>query len=355
MAKVEVQQPLSDQGLDSLMSTELFAHIEKTFGQALPLATLIEAPTIKQLAGVLASVLSQEVKTAVSSVSWSSLVEIQPGDSKPPLFFIHAEEGNVLFYRDLAHRLGIDQPFYGLQARGLNGEQVDDYRIEDMAAHYIKEIQSVQPHGPYFLGGFCLGGAIAYEMSQQLQADNDEVALLVMIQNYHRDYKVYQSNGSSLPPIAYRLIDRVDYELSKLKNQDLKGKLSYISKRIQRAIAIVDFNVTKRLDQNLAKYHLSVPHSQSYNFDFVADRNKDAFLNYEPRMYNGHVIIFRASKQPRGIKFEPTLGWGKLIQGEVELYEIDAYHQTIMENPQVEPLADILKKSLNKELDSDSS
>ena len=108
-------------------------------------------------------------------------------------FCIHAGGGNVLMYRDLARRLGPDQPFYGLQAQGLDGKQPRHKRIEDMAAHYIKEIQTLEPKGPYFLGGSSFGGAVAFEMARQLDAQGQKVALVALfdtagpvIPNYYR-------------------------------------------------------------------------------------------------------------------------------------------------------------------------
>src|SRR5262249_30894375 len=173
---IGIKDNFFDLGGHSLLAVRLFEEIAKVTGKTLPLATLFQALTVEQLADLL----RQEGWSAL----WSSLVAIQPHGSRPPFFFIHAVSGNVLHYRFLSHYLGQDQPFYGLQAQGLDGTQAPQTRIEDMAALYIKEIRTLQPEGPYFLGGGSSGGVIAFEMAQQLHAQGQQVALLVLFDTY---------------------------------------------------------------------------------------------------------------------------------------------------------------------------
>src|SRR5260370_41377857 len=121
-----------------------FAQVEKRFGRRWPLATLFQAPTIAQFAATIEREWSPE---------WSSLVAIKPNGSKPPFFCVHGLGGNVLEFSDLARRLDDDQPFYGLQSQGLDGKRPLLSSVEDMAAHYLKEMRELQPDGPYFIGG----------------------------------------------------------------------------------------------------------------------------------------------------------------------------------------------------------
>jgi acyl carrier protein len=138
----------------SLLALRMFSAIEQTFGKRLPMAVLFQAPTIEQLADVLAD--------EGCTVRWRSLVAIQPEGKKSPFFAVPGVGGNVLVFARLAKLLGDDQPFYGLQARGLDGREKPFMRVEEMAAHYIDEIRSVQPRGPYLIGGTCTGGLAAY-------------------------------------------------------------------------------------------------------------------------------------------------------------------------------------------------
>lgn len=129
-------------GGHSLLAVRLFAEIEKMCDQKLPLATLFQAQTIEQLAGVL--------RESGWSAPWSSLVLIKPGEQKPPLFCVHPVGGNILEYQAVARYLDPDQPVYGIQAVGLDGKQQPLRRVEDMAQHYVEAIRSVQPNGLIF-------------------------------------------------------------------------------------------------------------------------------------------------------------------------------------------------------------
>jgi acyl transferase domain-containing protein len=326
-------------GGSSLTALSLFAQINKTFGKNLSLATLFEAPTIELLANIL--------REGDLQTSWSPLVEIQAGGSKTPFFLIHAEDGNVVAYRDLANYLDKDQPVYGLQAKELSGEQVVSQKLEDIAAVYVREVRRIQPHGPYILGGFCLGGCLAYEMAQQIQKLGDEVALTVMIQARHRDYRKYLPSSTRLHRHYFRIVDRLDYEFNNLSKLGYKDKFSYIRQRIDRVVEEVRIRISRNHESLSNKIQKNFPQTMAYTYANVAKKFNNAFWNYYPRPYNGRVVIFRASEQPHGIYPDPTLGWGELIKGEVELYEIPAYHQTIIQEPQAQLLGELLNKCLN--------
>jgi acyl carrier protein len=158
-------------GGHSLLAVRLFDRIEKTFNKNIPSATIFQAPTIEQLA----SILGQEEWSASSS----SLVLIQAGGSKPPLFFIHVLGEGLEFCRPLAPHLGSEQPMYGL-AVGIMDE-ASASKVENVVEHYIKEIRSLQPEGPYFLAGIYCGGRVAYDVAEQLREQGEKVALLALL------------------------------------------------------------------------------------------------------------------------------------------------------------------------------
>ena len=160
--QIGIRDNFFDLGGHSLLAARLMHKIGQELGKTLPLAMLFESPTIEQLADAL----SQDGWSRY----WSSLVPIQPSGSQPPFFCVHGVGGNVIGLRELGQCMGPDYPFYGLQSQGLDGTRPCHKTIEEMALHYIHEIRSVQPNGPYFLGGFSFGGLVAYEMAQQLRA-----------------------------------------------------------------------------------------------------------------------------------------------------------------------------------------
>ncbi len=160
-------------GGHSLVAVRLFAAIEKEFGRRLSLAVLLAAPTVAQLADVL--------RDATRPGSSGAIVPIETRGARRPFFCVHGIGGNVLNYVDLARQLGAEQPFYGLQAIGLDGHTPPLQTIDAMARRYLEDIRTVQPHGPYRLGGGCMGGIIAHTMARQLQQAGEQVELLVLL------------------------------------------------------------------------------------------------------------------------------------------------------------------------------
>ncbi|NEP47067.1 MAG: hypothetical protein F6K35_50980, partial [Okeania sp. SIO2H7] len=173
---IGIQDNFFELGGHSLRAVRLLTEIEQKYDKILPLAILFKAPNVEKLA--------EFIREKEADIPWSPLVAIQPQGSKPPLFISHGIFGNVMNFKDLAGYLGKDQPLYGIQARGLDGKETPLSSLEEMAARNIEVIKTVQPQGPYFLGGFSFGGLIAFEMSQQLFKAGEKVAFLGLFDTY---------------------------------------------------------------------------------------------------------------------------------------------------------------------------
>src|SRR5262249_46214139 len=159
-------------GGHSLLAVRLFSEIERSVGRKFPLVTLFQAPTIEELARVF---------ERTAAVGTSLLVPIQTHGSKPALFLVHGAGGDVLWgYANLAKYLPADQPVYGIKSRGQAGLE-ECAQLEEMALHYLKEIRAFQPEGPYYLGGYCFGGNVAYEIARQLEAQGQSVGSLLLL------------------------------------------------------------------------------------------------------------------------------------------------------------------------------
>ena len=158
-------------GGHSLLALRLGARLEAEFGSQIPMSALFRGATIEQLAKRLDRPTS----------GFSSLVPIQPHGKRRPLFCVHEFFGDVVLYERLARQLGDDQPFWGLQPPGIDGALKPASDIGKMAARYIEAMRSVQPEGPYSVGGLCAGGLVALEMAQQLRAAGHEVALVALL------------------------------------------------------------------------------------------------------------------------------------------------------------------------------
>lgn len=202
ISQVGVRDDFFDLGGHSLIAVRLFTKVKRQYSVDFPISVLFEAPTVEAVAELIAGALpdtssdsgsaedpdgaqgSDGSSTIVASrPRFSHLVPMHPseGVARTPFFLVAGMFGNVLNLRHLAHQIGTDRPFYGVQARGLFGDEQPHENFEEMAADYLAEVREVQPHGPYLLGGFSGGGIAAYEMAQQLRAVGEEVALLVML------------------------------------------------------------------------------------------------------------------------------------------------------------------------------
>jgi amino acid adenylation domain-containing protein len=160
-------------GGHSLLAVSVFGEIERRLGVELPLATLFSASTPAALA--------ERIRAGGWRESWGPLVRLREVGSRPPFFCVTAGDGNAIGFGALARRLPDEQPFYALQPPGLDGRSRFPASVEAMADCYLREIRRAAPHGPYLLGGRCLGTKVALELAQRLHAAGEEVALLAIL------------------------------------------------------------------------------------------------------------------------------------------------------------------------------
>jgi amino acid adenylation domain-containing protein len=307
-------------GGNSLIAVGLFVKIEKLCGRKLPLATLFQAQTIEEFAAVI----SQDEWSA----PWSSLVKIQPGNSKPPLFCVHSIGGNILEYYQMAHYIGQDQPVYGLQALGLDGKQAPLTSIEDMARHYIQEIRTIQPHGPYFLAGYSSAGMVVFEMSQQLRKQGEKVALLALL----------DEKSPKLPKISPSLWEYIQIIVSNLWQLNSQEKFNYVMDK---------FNYKFVHKGNFREFMIAQwSKSLAPEYINVLDANLEAARNYQPQVYQGKVTLFRCQVQPISQALHHDLGWSELVTGDIEIHPISGDHFNLLREPHVRVLATKLKSCL---------
>jgi phthiocerol/phenolphthiocerol synthesis type-I polyketide synthase E len=339
---IGIDQNYFDLGGDSSLAVHLFARIEKVFNVKLPLATLFEAPTIEELARILSD------QTSVSG--WSPLVAIQPNGTRPPFFCMHPHGGNVLVYRGLAKELGDDQPFFGLQSQGLDGTRKPLSRIEEMAAIYLREIRKAQPRGPYFLGGYCMGGNVAYEVACQLQQVGEEVALLALFDTL---------NLSTLPPFSllqmtYYNSERIAFHLTNLLQLNSTDRSRFVSEKLQGLrirIPVWLGGVRAKLGRQPDKNDTT---SEAQILGKVWDANFRACQDYAPRPYRGTVTDIRPCRQYR-IFDQPQFKWDRLADGGQKTIVLPVNPPAILSEPFVSHLAVALRKCLDEAIQATRS
>ncbi len=318
LTPVGINDNFFELGGHSLLAVRLVAEIEKEFGQKIPLVSLFRSATVAGLAEIL--------RQGVASTSWPTLVEIQRGVSKPPLFCVSNPNVNALGYLSLARHLGSDQPVYGLQAQypqDLKGEH-SQAAVDELATEYVKALRTVQPDGPYQLIGFCRGAHIAFEIARRLEAEGQQTALLGILDTW-----VMENTYNNLWYFEYyarRLVSRQRLGIKKLLSFIRRKALGTVTNPDDEksASALEEFTKRKR-DPRLEAY--------SPGPDFV------------PKTYSGCVTVFRTRRQPLNRIRDRMLGWSELAGG-VEVHFVPGEHDNVLKEPHVQGLAKELKKCL---------
>jgi amino acid adenylation domain-containing protein len=314
-------------GGHSLAAVRLFALIEKRLGKKVPLAAVFEGATVEHLANILL----QPAKAAPCS----SLVAIQPGGNRRPLFLIHPAGGHVFPYVHLAHHLGSDQPCYGLQARGLEEGQEPHKQIEEMAAYYINAMRTVQADGPYLLGGWSMGGMVAYEMAQQLNALGQRTAMLALL-----DTRI---------PTADDEFGDEDFELSLLV--DFVRYFGLSPDPRDSLVGLPKDELLERVLEHAKRAGLmpsDIEVSQAQPFIELCKADFRATRNYALHHYPGRITLFKAGQELAGTSSDPALGWSEWAAGGVEVHIVPGNHATMVYTPHVKVLAEKLRSCLDQ-------
>ena len=260
--------------------------------------------------------------------SSSSVVPIQPLGSRRPLFMVPGHNGDVFCYVDLARHLGKDQPFFALQAPGMEPGQSPFTSIAEIAALFARDIVATQPQGPYLLGGFCVGGSIAFELAQQLTAQGHQVGLLALF-------------GSPCPTAlaphyrAQAAVVNVAGRFVRHGSALVQRKPSEWSQYLRERAA------ERRADRERERHDpLRLR---------LAETTVEAFKAYQPRISTFPVYMLMPNDQPDSLLEDRPLDWGLFAKNfTVALGPADGDMNTMLLEPHVSLLAQLLGKKLGE-------
>ena len=322
VGRIGIKDNFFDLGGHSLLAMRLIARVEQELGRTFSLADLFQSPTIESLA--------EGKRKRLSGLPL--LVPFRTGGMKFPLF-VHG--GSF----ELSRHLGEDQPCYGLEPHGQDGRRAPE-TVEEMAADYLRQIRSLQPQGPYFLGGFSFGGVVAYEMAQQLQQSGQEVGLLVLIDPTSprssnittRDVSLISSGPREPWPLGSAL-EKLEAARSQPMGQLSVGWAEGEKRRLARALKMrlccAYLELGRRIPSGLRMF-------------YFFETSEKAEGKYKPLPYEGSVALLVAHSSAD----DSQSVWRELISGDLTIHELPGDHLDPIIGPQVEVWGNRIKRSL---------
>ncbi len=339
-------------GGHSLLVPYLMTKIKQEFGIDFPLTTLFNHPTIEELASL--------IQEGAEEVHDSRIVAIQPQGSQTPFFCVPGIGGKPFYFYDLGRYLGKDQPLYAFQAYDtLDGESEVLTRIEDIASNYLEAMQTVQPQGPYFLGGHSFGGRVAFEIARQLHQQQQEIGLLVIIDDYapmpketsSSLFSYYNEWGDArwlmevVESVEIAVSSAIDVTYEQLQKLTWSEQLEQILQQFKIVNALPPNSQIKHLQQMMEVYKSNLmaatiysPPQETFPFPIALLRSKE-ILSEELEETPDFQIYYQLAQ-------ESTLGWNRFSSQPVEVHFVPGEHASMMVEPNLKVLAKQLKNCL---------
>ena len=285
LSSVGINDNFFDLGGDSSLALELFNEIALVCGCELPPVVIYQAPTITALAALLEQ---------PSALRIPPLLLLKAGTEDTPIFIAHGLGGSAMDFFQVVKYIHTSHAIYGMQAKGIDGVEEPLNRIEDMARYSLDAVKEIQPHGPYRLIGFSLGGLVSLEMAQQLIAEGQKVELLAMLDSYpHTNYLPLGQRARLTARQTWRWV---------------AGKLQWLG------VA--------------APYRTAIEVPSLAAVQNFREANRVALERYRPRFYPGKINFIRA-EIPTDYPADPSAVWSHLAQ-EFKVDTVPGDHLGIM-------------------------
>jgi oxalate---CoA ligase len=314
---IGIHDDFFERGGDSLSAQIFLLEIERHWNVTVTIADMFAAPTIAQFAKV--------IDEAAPTRQAPQLAVIQIGGSRHPFFFLHAGPR----FRDLARLLGPEQPFFG-PVQPHPSKLPRRCRIEDVAAQHIEIIRNAQPRGPYFVGGWCVDGLVAYEIAQQLRALGEPVGLLVLF-----DTSFYSSRFVVIYERVRARVERVVGLLRWMRQLRCNEIANILKARLRR--------LGQRMQGRFDRHWRGEPEKWGGWTETAVQHRASEW--YRPLPYHGRVLLLQRSlQQSRWTRARQD--WRRLVRGEFEAYDIPGDHLGMFERPYVVVTGKKLRASL---------
>jgi thioesterase domain-containing protein/aryl carrier-like protein len=321
---IQVEDNFFDLGGDSLLAIQLFSEIAQASGRELAPVTIYCAPTIASLAAVL---------DEPSAPRFPPLLLLKSGTQAPPVFLSHGLGGTAMDFFQLVKHIQSDHPLYGMQAKGTDGVDEPFDRIEDLAQFHLDAIRDLQPHGPYYLIGYSLGGLVALEMAQRLTEMGEKVALLAMLESYpHARFLSLMQRAT----IGTRMALNRASTVGRLPVGDA---LSFIIRPSERRVYV------SRDGKGTAPIQLPVGASFTPTMQRARDSAYRSLVRYRPRFYNGTIKFVRA-EVVSNFPDDPAAVWSSLAS-KFQVETVPGDHLGIL-GTHFESLASVISRYLRE-------
>ncbi|MFC4530457.1 non-ribosomal peptide synthetase [Sphaerisporangium dianthi] len=326
-------------GGNSLLAVRLIAQIRKRTGHNLPLASLFTDGTIEAMARLLRADAGAGRDRRDGAAGDPITVPIQPLGARRPFFCVHAGGGTALGYRDLSRHLGADQPFHAMQSLGLDGVQEPLPTLAEMARRYVERMRRIQPEGPYLIGGWCLGGIIAYEMTRVLRAQGQRTGLLVLI-------------DSESPATAAESLRAQEGDAGDLDDTTLLKRFAWHFGIEDTRADLADLTEEQRLRHllDLARRHDVLPHDagpEQLGWLLHVYKNNILAVHEYLRTFTleappDHPVVLYRPVRELDAGQDVAFGWTGLAGARLSVELVPGDHHTVMRPPAVAVLAERL-------------